>query len=77
MVSGIEGVMKPDAAIYRLLLDRNGLDAADCLVIDDTAANVTGAQAVGLDGIHFRDAPGLADALDRRGIACTAAPAPL
>ncbi|MCA3572567.1 MAG: HAD family phosphatase [Aestuariivirga sp.] len=53
VVSGDEGVVKPDPAIYRLLLDRNGLEAASCLFIDDSPKNVTGAEAVGMKAHHF------------------------
>lgn len=53
VVSGYEGVTKPDAAIYRLLLERYGLRAEDCIFIDDNPANVAGAEAVGIRGIRF------------------------
>ena len=53
VVSGDERVLKPDAAIYRLLLQRNGLTAADSVFIDDSLKNVVGAEAVGMKGIHF------------------------
>jgi 2-haloacid dehalogenase len=59
VVSGAEGVVKPDPAIYRLLLDRTGLSAGDCLFIDDSAKNVAGARAVGMAAHHFTDAAGL------------------
>jgi 2-haloacid dehalogenase len=53
VVSGDERLLKPDAAIYRLLLERNGLAAASCVFIDDSEKNVTGAEAVGMKAIHF------------------------
>lgn len=53
VVSGDERLIKPDPAIYRLLLDRNGLAAADCLFIDDSLKNVDGAKAVGMHTHHF------------------------
>jgi 2-haloacid dehalogenase len=37
VVSGQEGVMKPDPRIYEILLERAGLAAADCVFIDDPA----------------------------------------
>lgn len=63
VVSGAERLLKPDPAIYRCLLDRNGLDAAACLFIDDSEKNVHGARAVGMQAHHFVDAAGLATAL--------------
>ncbi len=61
--SGIEKLMKPDPAIYRLLCTRYGLDARDCLFIDDVPANVQAAEAVGMTGHVFTNAPALADTL--------------
>jgi 2-haloacid dehalogenase len=67
VVSGRERLLKPDAAIYRLLLDRHGLKAADCIFIDDSLKNVEGAQAVGMHGHHFIEAEGLARDLRAHG----------
>ena len=53
VVSGDERILKPDPAIYRLLLDRNGLAASSCVFIDDSGKNVRGAEAVGMKAIHF------------------------
>lgn len=53
VVSGREKMIKPDAAIYRRLLDRNGLRAGECLFIDDSAKNVEGAMAVGMQAVHY------------------------
>jgi len=55
IVSGDEGLVKPDAEIYELFLARAGLGAADCVFIDDSPTNVAGARAVGMHAIHFRD----------------------
>lgn len=68
VVSGHEGVVKPDARIFRLLLERNGLDAAGCVFVDDNAKNVAGAQAVGIDAILFTDPEALRHALVSRGL---------
>ena len=68
VVSGKERLLKPDPAIYRLCLGRNGLLAADCVFVDDNADNVAGAAAVGIDAIRFTDAAALAAELGRRGV---------
>jgi 2-haloacid dehalogenase len=68
VVSGDARLVKPDPAIYRLLLDRNGLVAADCLFIDDGAANVAGAEAVGMQNHHFRSPELLGDTLRQAGL---------
>ncbi|MCQ0971354.1 HAD family phosphatase [Paracoccus sp. TK19116] len=69
VVSGRERVAKPDLAIFRLLCTRNGLDPADCLFIDDSAANVAAARDLGMDAIRFTDADALMHELASRGIA--------
>lgn len=53
VVSGDERLLKPDAAIYRCLLERYKLNAAESLFIDDNADNVTGAKAVGMEALQF------------------------
>lgn len=67
IVSGEEKLLKPDPAIYRLLLDRYGLHAADCVFIDDSAANVAGARAVGMNALHFTGPGALAVGLRELG----------
>lgn len=59
VVSGEEKLTKPDAAIYKLALDRFGLHAEEAVFIDDNAANVAGAATVGLHAIHFVGEPDL------------------
>ena len=54
LVSGEVGLIKPDPAIYRLLLEKVGRPAQDCLFIDDSLKNVAAAQALGFDVIHFQ-----------------------
>lgn len=66
LVSGTERLAKPDPAIFRLALDRFGLDAATTTFIDDSPPNVVAAGAVGISGLRFVDAETLrADLVDR------------
>ncbi|WP_457089415.1 HAD family hydrolase [Microvirga sp. P5_D2] len=53
IVSGDERLLKPDAAIYHLLLDRYRLEAADCVFIDDSKPNIEAARKVGMEAIHY------------------------
>jgi 2-haloacid dehalogenase len=53
VVSGDEKLVKPDPAIYKLLLERYGLDATTCVFIDDRADNVQAAVDLGFKGIQF------------------------
>lgn len=67
IVSGTEKMVKPDPAIYHLAIARFGIDPAGALFVDDVAANVAGAEAVGIAGHHFTDAAALArDLVARR-----------
>ena len=45
--------MKPDQEIYKILLDRYGLKAEECVFIDDTEENVRSAEKLGFKGIVF------------------------
>ena len=47
VVSGSEGVAKPDPAIFEILCERYGLDPAACLFVDDAPANVRAAMETG------------------------------
>ena len=67
IVSGTEKLMKPDPAIYRLAIERFGIDPAGAIFIDDVTANVVGAESVGIAGHRFVDAPTLERDLVARG----------
>ncbi len=68
VVSGREGVIKPEAAIYERVEDRTGLSGADLFFADDKAANVEAAVARGWRGHVFAGAEGLEAALAREGL---------
>ncbi len=53
VISGQEGVVKPNAEIYRILLDRYGLKAGESVFIDDKEINVKAGEALGMPGIVF------------------------
>lgn len=59
VVSGEEGVTKPDPAIYRILLDRFALDPERAFYVDDRIENVRAAEEVGMRASVFVDAPTL------------------
>jgi epoxide hydrolase-like predicted phosphatase len=56
VLSGREGLRKPEAAIYLLAADRLGAPPDRCVFVDDMPANVEGARAVGMTGVLHRDA---------------------
>ena len=45
--------LKPDAGIYRDLLEKYQLLPKECLFVDDRPENVEGAKALGMEGIVF------------------------
>jgi 2-haloacid dehalogenase len=56
VVSGREGVVKPQPAIFRLLMSRSGIEASRSVFIDDALKNVEAASLMGFRTIHFRNA---------------------
>jgi len=68
VVSGVEKLVKPDAAIYRLALERFGLGAGRTVFIDDNAANIAGARDVGLIAVQFTGAAALRTTLKQLGL---------
>jgi 2-haloacid dehalogenase len=68
VVSGFEGVAKPDPGIYELLLDRFGLEAQTTLLIDDSPRNVAAARGVGMQAVEFESAAALREELVAAGL---------
>ena len=60
VVSSSVKLVKPDPAIYKLLLSKYNLKAAECVFIDDRVDNVNAAIALGMSGIVY---PGTAAGL--------------
>ena len=50
-----ERVCKPDARIYRILLERYALRPEETVFLDDSPANVAAAQRCGICGVVFTD----------------------
>jgi len=59
LVSGVEKMVKPDPAIFHLLLKRYELRAQDCLFIDDSIINIDAASEMGFETHHFKSPAGL------------------
>lgn len=54
VISGREGVVKPDPAIFELLCDRHDVVASEAVFIDDSAANIDAARGLGFAVVHFQ-----------------------
>lgn len=65
IISGVEKVIKPDPAIYRILFERYQLEPEESVFIDDRKENVEGALQSGMHGIHFEPPMNLKDELER------------
>ena len=53
VVSGTEKTRKPYPEIYQITLDRFNIAPSETLFIDDNLRNIKGAEALGINGIHF------------------------
>ena len=68
VVSGVEGVAKPDPRLFTILIERFALVPAETVFIDDSAANVAAAAELGLTALRFRDPDVLRADLRRLGL---------
>lgn len=63
VVSGAEGLVKPDPRLFQVLLQRYSLQAKECTFVDDNPDNVEAARRLGMKGIVFVGADNLREAL--------------
>jgi 2-haloacid dehalogenase len=68
VVSGEEGVAKPDPEIFQVLSRRLGQPIDGVFYVDDSPRNVEAALASGMDAVHFTGAAALLDELRLRGL---------
>lgn len=68
VISGHEGVVKPDPAIFELLISRHDLEAEATLFIDDSQANIATAKQLGFDTVLFTGPGDLREGLEARNI---------
>ncbi len=68
VISGEVGLVKPDKAIFNLLLDRVRQPAGKCLFIDDHDSNISAARELGFQTILFQSPQQLEAELRRIGI---------
>jgi FMN phosphatase YigB (HAD superfamily) len=70
-------MIKPDPAIFQLMVDRFGLDPGSTFYVDDSAANVAAAGRLGFDAVRFTSPEQLRrDLAGRRLLARSAPSAP-
>lgn len=61
VISGEVGCIKPDPEIFRILLQKIGRPAEECLLIDDSLPNIEQANKLGFVTVHF-ESPARLDA---------------
>lgn len=74
VISGQEGVAKPDPEIYRLACHRFGIEEQRTVFVDDSPANVAIARTLGFVTHLFRDSDSLRQDLRRFGLLPPATP---
>jgi putative hydrolase of the HAD superfamily len=55
VISAEVGMRKPEERIFRHTAELLGLEPEECVFIDDVAANIAAAEAIGLVGVHHRE----------------------
>lgn len=65
LVSGEEGMKKPDHRIFRLLAERFDLELEGAAFIDDVPKNVEAARQLGVHAIHFTSASKLQEEIEQ------------
>ena len=65
VISGDEGIRKPAKRMYELGAQRAGVQAQDCVYVDDLPFNLTPAQEMGMATIHHTDAETTIPELER------------
>lgn len=63
-------LVKPDPAIYRLLLQTYGLVAEECVFLDDVPENIEAAKTLGIHGIVFKNQDQAIQELEKLGVCC-------
>jgi 2-haloacid dehalogenase len=69
VVSGREGMAKPDRRIFELVVERFGVDPSRAVFVDDKAVNVDAARGVGFHGVVFTTTEALRKELRALGLA--------
>jgi 2-haloacid dehalogenase len=68
VISGIEGVAKPDRRIFEILLERYGLEPQATAFIDDSTQNVEAARMLRINAVHYTSAQRLRHELRALGL---------
>ncbi len=53
-ISGANGIMKPDVALFKKVIEQYHLNPADCLFVDDQIENIRAAESCGIKSYWFQ-----------------------
>lgn len=65
VISGQEGVRKPDQAIYEVAIERLGVPASEIVFVDDLPGNLKPARELGMTTVHHTSAANTLDQLEQ------------
>lgn len=68
IISAVEGLVKPEEQIYRLLMKRYRLKPEECIFLDDREDNINTARKLGMTGIVFYSYEEAAEELKKAGV---------
>ncbi len=68
VVSGEEGIAKPDPALFSVVFDRYHVEPKRAVFVDDTERNCTTAEGLGMEVVRFRDAAAARSRLAELGL---------
>lgn len=68
VVSGFVNMRKPNLDIYQYALEKFGIEAQDCIFLDDKAMNIIAANKCGIRGIRFSNAQRAREILIELGV---------
>jgi len=68
VISGEVGSIKPEPEIFKIMLDRVGKPAEQCLFIDDALANIEQARKMGFATIHFQSSEQMEEEMRKLGL---------
>ena len=68
VISGEVKIAKPDPRIFKLLIERNHLNPAECLFIDDSEDNCRAAHALGINAVLYQSSKQVRQELVSQGL---------
>jgi 2-haloacid dehalogenase len=68
LLSGEVRLLKPDRRIFKIFIERFGIDPARSIYIDDRSSNVQAAVESGMRGVLFTDSGTLRRELTKSGV---------